>query len=584
MKVFFLLVWLSIFCSVSSFASLTNDEEGIDQIISGVGKMAVSGNRDEDTVYQDQVKVSKKFLDLKKREYISKKAHLLLIDFMKDYPLQRESTLDITGLSARARIYLLNSIINFKINFLPQHKCTNYEQFQNLVSSNDFWKKIKKPGVAEFIDKIPTRFKIGDFVYKLEMGSTFHQKGSGRLYGLLSESSAEKYDQIYTQIKKYKDNLPKYSEILLQQKKDGVPIYRYNKKKEIIDERSRFLNGLNLLLDYEVARRLVDGDPHQDLPVITYINFIITHLDSHFKDLIVGKKLSEWGFSLPRYDNSLSLVAGDNRVFVAKKTIPELTDTQSSASIRRSLKCLHLSDEDSNDEYSGDEEDKKINPQQRKEMRTQFLETVSEHYIQGLRNTDSQIGEVLWGGDIELIEIAELHNLNITVYQYSRNSKGNIIKDSLGKPKIEANPSIGPQVGKPINLWLNGLHYQNYDPSNQEVRNVPGDGNCLFHAVLRAMNESDKSTIEEVSILRNAVADRFNSLITRINQKEQVIRSGTEENNWQPITVTLTHRNNNPIYSRFAAIFEAEDEVQLQDAISYLPPSNLLEEAKKLRN
>lgn len=170
------------------------------------------------------------------------------------------------------------------------------------------------------------------------------------------------------------------------------------------------------------------------------------------------------------------------------------------------------------------------------------------------------------------------------MYQRSFNSKGEMITDSLGNPIIEANPPIGPRRGKPIHLWLDGLHYQNYDPSNQELRNVPGDGNCLFYAVLRAINEAGESTLEEVSILRNAVADRFNSMVTRINQKEQVTRLGTAENNWQPINVILTHRNDNPIYSRFAAIFEAENEEQLRYAISCLPPSSLLQQAKELRN
>lgn len=45
----------------------------------------------------------------------------------------------------------------------------------------------------------------------------------------------------------------------------------------------------------------------------------------------------------------------------------------------------------------------------------------------------------------------------------------------------------------------------------------------------------------------------------------------------------LTHENNNPIYIRFAAIFEAENEEQLNRAREDLPWGQLREKALQLR-
>ncbi len=88
---------------------------------------------------------------------------------------------------------------------------------------------------------------------------------------------------------------------------------------------------------------------------------------------------------------------------------------------------------------------------------------------------------------------------------------------------------------------------------------MPPDGNCLFHAVLRAKDKKRYSTTEEVADLRNQVADRLESLLTKIQKKEQ-----------------------DPIYIRFAAIFEAENEVQLRNAYNDLPLGYLREEAMQL--
>ena len=58
----------------------------------------------------------------------------------------------------------------------------------------------------------------------------------------------------------------------------------------------------------------------------------------------------------------------------------------------------------------------------------------------------------MWGGDIELIEIASLYNLAITVHQQT--DRGMVVR-----------PTIGPRDGRGIDLWYSGDHYENYDRS-----------------------------------------------------------------------------------------------------------------------
>lgn len=315
-------------------------------------------------IYQDQVVVSSKFLDVKKDKFISKKAHLLFATFSEEYKCKKMSTLDITGLSARSRIYLLTSIINFKIDYLPQHNYRNYQQFENLNSHNDFWIKRSGTKFAEFVDKIPTTFKIGGFSYKLQQGATFNQKGSGRLHGLTAENIPDKYDGICEKLKPYSETrLKEFSILLLNQKKDG------NSIDVKIPSDNRFLNGLNLLFDYEVARRLAKDDKFGDFPIINYIGFVVENLHNTklFSNLTENK------------DHSLfqeEFRGSSDRISHAKNRILELSYPQNSKKqIRSSLKYLHSSDEDSHDEYSGDEEDFVIPKMQSFEAP---LETISE--------------------------------------------------------------------------------------------------------------------------------------------------------------------------------------------------------------
>lgn len=225
-----------------------------------------------------------------------------------------------------------------------------------------------------------------------------------------------------------------------------------------------------------------------------------------------------------------------------------------------------------------------INKEVENEIKTSALLEFSNRYIQDIRNADSEKGEVLWGGDIELAEIGQVLGVKFIVHQYSRNSQGKIRTDISGNLIVESNETqpVGDENGYPIHLWLDGFHYQNYDPKSNKVIDVPKDGNCLFHAVLRAIEM--QSTPQNISWLRNQIADRYSGWIEKINKGETVSKAGSEENNFAPIDTVLTHENDNPIYIRFSAIFEAENDIQLQNAIQYLPPGSLVNEVINLRN
>jgi hypothetical protein len=226
-----------------------------------------------------------------------------------------------------------------------------------------------------------------------------------------------------------------------------------------------------------------------------------------------------------------------------------------------------------------------IDEKVKNEMKVEFLGNISNRYVQALRDVYVDREKVLWGGDIELRTIGEIHNLKFIVYQYSRDIKGNIRRDPLSKmPIIISNEDqpVGDPKGALINLFLDGGHYETYDPTLNKVGKVLGDGHCLFRAVLQSVKKSNTSTLEEVSVLRNAVADQLKSEIERIDKGGFVICDGSQENNYKPIYVPLTHRDHNPIYIRFSAILEAENSAQLEDAVYDLPPGELVKKALNL--
>lgn len=300
-------------------------------------------------VYSDQQVVSKRFFGLNKRMYVSKSAHIMFIDFIKDYTSQKPTTLDITGLSARSRIYLMSSIINFKISYLPSYGDKSYDEFKAWVfPSNGLWQKRKYTGkgIVDFSDLVPTTFKIGNFTYEFKQGPTFHQKGSGRIFGLISPDAAEKYEKLAEYWQELsEETLGQFSQLLLAQKSDGNPIDTGN------EEEDRFFNGLNLLFDYEVARRLAEDDKFGEFPIISYISYLLTNLSDKtiFKNLTADKDQS-------LFQENTETRGNPDRIAHAKTLIPQLADKESKRKMRSSMEYLHQLDENSGDEYSGDED------------------------------------------------------------------------------------------------------------------------------------------------------------------------------------------------------------------------------------
>lgn len=195
--------------------------------------------------------------------------------------------------------------------------------------------------------------------------------------------------------------------------------------------------------------------------------------------------------------------------------------------------------------------------QEQRASADEFLNNITERYIQAQRYAeregDNPNREVLWGGDIELGAIANVLGLRITVYRPAAVEGGALQNDH----------PIGPDNGRPINLWYAGNHYENYNPvTRRPIGGIPNDGNCLFHAVLRAVHqlqpdvEEYEFTLDAVRNLRQQVADNFEEHIAEIDNPNQ-----------------------NPIRARFATIFEAENRNHLRDAITYLPNGALREEA-----
>ena len=110
--------------------------------------------------------------------------------------------------------------------------------------------------------------------------------------------------------------------------------------------------------------------------------------------------------------------------------------------------------------------------------------------------------------------------------------------------------TINSDQANTIHLWLAGRHYQIYDSVTHSAVPVPADGNCLFHAILEAMGT--KSTPEEIAKLRKLIAEY------------------------------LEEYAGNSIHNMYSAIFTAHNPGQLAEAIAFLPPGDLLDEAIEL--
>jgi len=259
---------------------------------------------------------SKNFLDFKSKVYSRSLINGLFEKFQDDYERREISYLNITNYSSRMRIYLLNKIITHKL--LSRYKNTYFEK---KIVEKSGWRPF-----SEYSDIYPTSFIIGDFVYMLKIFSTNRQPGSGRLYGLTSESYADTYNSIHRKISGLK-NLSVCKQLLLDQKNTGIPIVIPNDVGL-----SRFLNGYGLILDYEVARRLVTDDCYMDIPLIYFTELVVQNLsdDSYLNSLFISPE----------------------RISETENLIPNLglTGWTTKEALRDKLRALHKSDEVSEEE------------------------------------------------------------------------------------------------------------------------------------------------------------------------------------------------------------------------------------------
>ena len=127
----------------------------------------------------------------------------------------------------------------------------------------------------------------------------------------------------------------------------------------------------------------------------------------------------------------------------------------------------------------------------------------------------------------------------------------------------------------------NSPYYQNYDPRSKAKGEVPVDGNCLFQAIARAINGMDEASLLEVTRLRNAVADRLEDLLARIQRGERILPQPSKDNP-RPVLRPLTP-DDDPIRSCFARILAVQTPEQAEEARDDLPPSLLLDQALSLK-
>lgn len=273
-----------------------------------------------------------------------------LNNFKIQYNAKNKSTLNFTGFSARARIYLLTEIINLKVSKLPE----NY--FDDPSWKNEFWKK--ENGKFYIIDKFPTILKVGNFSYTLFGGPTANQKGSGSLLGVNSATprKGEKYDAVLKFLQQHQNKYDLFGQSLLVQKKDGRPI---QPSAQFNAHVAQYLNGLNLLLDYEVARRQVEDDEFVDVPILSSIHYLLTNFNSeNLKKFFEGDQEGTGKVS--------PLTGKDRRKFVERNILPEQSSQQDlsrSKAIRAVLKFSHKDTENSEEAYSEESSSEEAEPE-----------------------------------------------------------------------------------------------------------------------------------------------------------------------------------------------------------------------------
>lgn len=340
-----------------------------------------------------------------------------------------QDPLDITPLTSRSRVTLLRLIINYKLLKLdlPETDADALFGSKNSFVLNSYWRKFnnktidhykkqenKERGKRYFMGAIrqsyareneiydlqPTRFKVGDYVYTLRQGAFKRQRGSGKLSGLFSRNTSETYAEIirrvngidqewkkrgkkgggyeYTDPFTLKDFPSPHAkgqaerqaivEKLFHQRKNGGCLQIGASPRQKTQE--RFFNGFNLLLDFEIARRLIhaevggmthkDHPEHTNLPLIYVLPEILTSYGfknlEYFNSFFIDKKssfsdvLSKSGL-LDNEFQSPFIGDGDSRKERLKriplKPTRVVTSDNLKAHLREELSYMHTEEETS---------------------------------------------------------------------------------------------------------------------------------------------------------------------------------------------------------------------------------------------
>lgn len=221
------------------------------------------------------------------------------------------------------------------------------------------------------------------------------------------------------------------------------------------------------------------------------------------------------------------------------------------------------------------EEQPKLTPNEIKEKIQSFLSTVSKRYVDAMRVCAEDQKDPLWGGDIELIEIAKILQVQIVIH-----------KNEIGKCYSPFGDINSKQT---IHLLLMGEnygigHYCLLIPNEQngfDRKGITADGDCLFNACLAGKRQLDaptepfsQSTSQEIRALRNEVCDNLEKLLENISNRKPRVDAET---------VYLYTEHDDPIKARFSTIIDGEEN-NLSANINALPHSNLVNEALELRN
>jgi hypothetical protein len=347
-----------------------------------------TGSSADELIKDHFLRVSSRFLDPQKDQYIENQQNAhgvsvqdLFAAFQKKYDknkTNKNSPLCLDGLSARARIALLRKIVAYKVTQttdLKTNKKWDFGPRQFKIYDKKSRSYVNSRPYSSYIDKIPTCFAVGPYSYVLEQEITNSNPGGGRLYGLKTQNSnkatAESYQAIDKLLQPYKSHggsaiVELFSGLLKEQKKNGLPIEFTQEQvrtfpsdrrgKQAVDDLQRLLNGLSLLHDYEVVRRLVkddgyvqytaDGDEHA-LPVILGESYLFnaTSLMDSYNKIFIGKSTERMNFISNTILAALTAEQKQLQGQVLRKTV-----------LRESLKLFHNDDEDSADEYSSSEE------------------------------------------------------------------------------------------------------------------------------------------------------------------------------------------------------------------------------------